>query len=90
MYGAGFAAIVFGIYSSDQESDLVHCYQRNLLPRCKWFLGIWAMVNDAIDYQELTTGDRKEGMVYATYILLPQACFRSTQLSSFTLAPDRI
>ncbi|MFR8353615.1 MAG: MFS transporter [Blautia obeum] len=48
---------------------------------------IWAMVNDAIDYQELTTGDRKEGMVYATYSFFRKlASAVSSSLSSFTLA----
>ncbi|MEG2116562.1 MAG: MFS transporter [Clostridia bacterium] len=28
---------------------------------------IWALVNDAIDYQELKTGERKEGIVYSSY-----------------------
>lgn len=72
----------------DQESDLVHCYQRNLLPRSSGFqVLIWAMVNDAIDYQELTTGDRKEGMVYATYSFFRKlASAVSSSLSSFTLA----
>ena len=45
------------------------------------------MVNDAIDYQELTTGDRKEGMVYATYSFFRKlASAVSSSLSSFTLA----
>lgn len=30
----------------------------------------WAMVGDAIDYQELQTGKRTEGSVYATYSML--------------------
>ncbi len=28
---------------------------------------VWAMVNDAIDYHELRTGERNEGIVYSTY-----------------------
>ena len=27
---------------------------------------IWAMVNDSIDYHELQTGERNEGIVYST------------------------
>lgn len=30
---------------------------------------IWALVADAIDYQELQTGRREEGSIYATYSL---------------------
>lgn len=89
MYGAGFAAIVSEFYSSSrQESDLVHCYQRNRYLGASGFqVLIWAMVNDAIDYQELTTGDRKEGMVYATYSFFRKlASAVSSSLSSFTLA----
>lgn len=30
----------------------------------------WAMVSDAIDYQELKTGEREEGFIYATYSMI--------------------
>ena len=30
---------------------------------------VWAMVADSIDYQEMTTGKREEGTVYAVYSL---------------------
>lgn len=31
---------------------------------------VWAMVGDAIDYQEWETGDRNEGSVYAMYSMI--------------------
>lgn len=34
---------------------------------CVSKVAIWAMVSDAIDYQELQTGKRNEGSIYATY-----------------------
>lgn len=37
---------------------------------CVTTIAIWAMVSDAIDYQELQTGKRNEGSVYATYSMI--------------------
>ena len=93
MYGAGFAAIVFGIlFFFPIKNPILFivingiCY----LGASGFQVLIWAMVNDAIDYQELTTGDRKEGMVYNLF-LLPQACFRSKlQLKQLYPGSDRI
>ena len=34
------------------------------------FVAVWAMVSDAIDYQEMLTGKRNEGSVYATYSMV--------------------
>ena len=90
MYGAGFAAIVFGIlFFFPIKNPILFivingiCY----LGASGFQVLIWAMVNDAIDYQELTTGDRKEGMVYATYSFFRKlASAVSSSLSSFTLA----
>ena len=89
MYGAGFAAIVFGIlFFFPIKNPILFivingiCY----LGASGFQVLIWAMVNDAIDYQELTTGDRKEGMVYATY-----SFFRSKlQLKQLYPGSDRI
>lgn len=85
-----FAAIVFGIlFFFPIKNPILFivingiCY----LGASGFQVLIWAMVNDAIDYQELTTGDRKEGMVYATYSFFRKlASAVSSSLSSFTLA----
>ncbi|MBU0926569.1 MAG: glycoside-pentoside-hexuronide (GPH):cation symporter [Spirochaetes bacterium] len=48
---------------------------------------VWAMVNDAIDYHELRTGKRNEGIVYSTYTFFRKlAGAVSGSLSSFVLA----
>ncbi|MGL6107062.1 MFS transporter [Romboutsia sp.] len=47
---------------------------------------IWAMVNDAIDYQELQTGTRNESIVYSTYSFFRKiSSALSASLSSFIL-----
>ena len=47
---------------------------------------VWAMVNDAIDYHELQTGERNEGIVYSTYSFFRKlASAISGSLSSFVL-----
>ena len=68
--GAGFAAVVFGILFFFPVHNPVAFIVINGI--C--YLGasgmqvlIWAMVNDAIDYHELQTGERNEGIVYSTY-----------------------
>ena len=90
MYGAGFAALVFGIlFFVPVKNPLVFiaingiCY----LGASGFQVLIWAMVNDAIDYQELMTGERNEGMVYSTYSFFRKLSSAvSASLSSFTLA----
>ncbi len=48
---------------------------------------VWAMVNDAIDYHELQTGERKEATIYSTYSLFRKlANAISASAVSFTLA----
>lgn len=90
MYGAGFAAIVFGIlffFPIKNPTLFIVINGICYLGASGFQVLIWAMVNDAIDYQELTTGDRKEGMVYATYSFFRKlASAVSSSLSSFTLA----
>ncbi|MFR1359025.1 MAG: MFS transporter [Ruthenibacterium lactatiformans] len=46
---------------------------------------IWAMVNDSIDYHELQTGERNEGIVYSTYSFFRKLASVSGSLSSFVL-----
>lgn len=47
---------------------------------------VWAMVNDSIDYHELKTGERNEGIVYSTYSFFRKlASAISGSLSSFVL-----
>lgn len=68
--GAGFAAIVFAVmFFVPLHNPMVFIILNGLC-----FLGasgmqvlVWAMVNDAIDYHELRTGERNEGIVYSTY-----------------------
>ena len=88
--GAGFAAIVFGIlffFPIKNPTLFIVINGICYLGASGFQVLIWAMVNDAIDYQELTTGDRKEGMVYATYSFFRKlASAVSSSLSSFTLA----
>lgn len=48
---------------------------------------IWAMVNDSIDYHELTTGERNEGIVYSFYTFFRKlANAVSGSMGSFALA----
>ena len=87
--GAGFAAIVFGILFFFPVHNPVAFIVINGI--C--YLGasgmqvlIWAMVNDAIDYHELQTGERNEGIVYSTYSFFRKlASAISGSLSSFVL-----
>ncbi len=85
-----FAAIVFGIlffFPIKNPTLFIVINGICYLGASGFQVLIWAMVNDAIDYQELTTGDRKEGMVYATYSFFRKlASAVSSSLSSFTLA----
>ncbi|MGI5976722.1 MAG: MFS transporter [Candidatus Limivicinus sp.] len=68
--GAGFAAVVFAVLFFVP----LHNPMAFILINGVCFLGasgmqvlVWAMVNDAIDYHELRTGERNEGIVYSTY-----------------------
>ena len=87
--GAGFAAVVFGILFFFPIHNPVAFIVINGI--C--YLGasgmqvlIWAMVNDAIDYHELQTGERNEGIVYSTYSFFRKlASAISGSLSSFVL-----
>ena len=70
MYGAGFAAIVYGVlFLFPIENPVLFiiingvCY----IGASGFQILIWAMVNDAIDYQELQTGTRNESIIYSTY-----------------------
>ncbi|MEF9865903.1 MAG: glycoside-pentoside-hexuronide (GPH):cation symporter [Oscillospiraceae bacterium] len=70
MYGAGFAAIIFAImFIFPVKNPILFIVLNGIC-----FLGasglqvlVWAMVNDAIDYHELQTGERNEGIVYSSY-----------------------
>lgn len=65
----------------------VHRHQRYLLSgRFRHAGADLAMVNDAIDYHELQTGERNEGIVYSTYSFFRKlASAISGSLSSFVL-----
>lgn len=69
-WGAGFAAAVFALLFFFP----IHNPVLFIVINGVCYLGasgmqvlIWAMVNDSIDYHELQTGERNEGIVYSTY-----------------------
>ncbi len=90
MYGSGFAAIIYGIlFFFPIKNPIMFivvngvCY----IGASGFQILIWAMVNDAIDYQELQTGTRNESMIYSTYSFFRKiASALSASLSSFILA----
>ncbi|MBO3377163.1 MFS transporter [Clostridium perfringens] len=87
MYGAGFAAIVYGVlFFLPIKNPIMFiaingiCY----IGASGFQILIWAMVNDSIDYQELKTGTRNESIVYSTYSFFRKiAAALSASLSSF-------
>ena len=90
MYGAGFAAIVYGVlFFLPIKNPIMFiaingiCY----IGASGFQILIWAMVNYSIDYQELKTGTRNESIVYSTYSFFRKiAAALSASLSSFILA----
>lgn len=70
VYGAGFAALIFAaLFFFPIHNAIVFIVINGIC-----YLGasgmqvlVWAMVNDAIDYHELRTGERNEGIVYSAY-----------------------
>ncbi|MGU9335870.1 MFS transporter [Clostridium perfringens] len=90
MYGAGFAAIVYGVlFFLPIKNPIMFiaingiCY----IGASGFQILIWAMVNDSIDYQELKKGTRNESIVYSTYSFFRKiAAALSASLSSFILA----
>lgn len=89
-YGAGFAAAVYAVlFFVPLKNPIVFIVINGIC-----FLGasgmqvlVWAMVNDAIDYHELQTGERNEGIVYSAYSFFRKlASAISGSLSSFVLA----
>lgn len=89
-YGAGFAAAVFLVL----HFFPLHNAMTFIIVNGICYLGasgmqvlVWAMVNDAIDYHELQTGERNEGIVYSSYSFVRKlATAVSSSLSSFSLA----
>lgn len=90
MYGAGFAAIVYGVLFFLPIKNLIMFIAINgicYIGASGFQILIWAMVNDSIDYQELKTGTRNESIVYSTYSFFRKiAAALSASLSSFILA----
>lgn len=89
-YGAGFATLVFAVlFFVPLKSAMVFIVINGIC-----YLGasgmqvlVWAMVNDSIDYHELQTGERNEGIVYSAYSFFRKlASAVSGSLSSFALA----
>lgn len=90
MYSATFSVIVFAIlFFFPMKNPLLFIIINGIC-----YLGvsgfqvlIWALVNDAIDYQELQTGKRNEGIVYSAYTFFRKlANAVSGSMSSFALA----
>ena len=90
MYGAGFAAIVYGVLFFLPIKNTIMFIAINgicYIGASGFQILIWAMVNDSIDYQELKTGTRNESIVYSTYSFFRKiAAALSASLSSFILA----
>ena len=63
--------IAFLPIKPDKTGLIIYVILSTLITASTGMFGIlcWAMVADAIDYQELKTGKREEGTVYATYSL---------------------
>ena len=90
MYSATFSVVVFAIlFFFPMKNPLLFIIINGIC-----YLGvsgfqvlIWALVNDAIDYQELQTGKRNEGIVYSAYTFFRKlANAVSGSMSSFALA----
>ncbi|MCI5873588.1 MAG: MFS transporter [Clostridiales bacterium] len=90
MYSASFSVVVFAVlFFFPLENPMLFiiingiCY----LGVCGFQVLIWALVNDAIDYQELQTGQRNEGIVYSAYTFFRKlANAVSGSMGSFALA----
>ena len=90
IYGAGFAAIVYGVlffFPIDNPIMFIIINGVCYIGASGFQILIWAMVNDSIDYQELQTGTRNESIIYSTYSFFRKlASALSSSLSSFILA----
>lgn len=90
MYSATFSVIVFAVLFFFPIKDPMTfiiingiCY----LGVCGFQVLIWALVNDAIDYQELKFGQRNEGIVYSAYTFFRKlANAVSGSMGNFALA----
>ena len=70
----------------DPQSGTVHRDQRTVLSRSKRNAGAcMALVNDAIDYQELQTGERNEGIMYSAYSFFRKLANAVSGSSQFAL-----
>lgn len=89
-YGADFAAALFLIL----HFFPLHNAMTFIIVNGICYLGasgmqvlVWALVNDSIDYHELQTGERNEGIVYSSYSFIRKlASAVSSSLGSFALA----
>ncbi len=87
--GAGFSTLVFAVlFFVPLKNPMVFIIINGIC-----FIGasgmqvlVWAMVNDAIDYHELQTGERNEGIVYSAYSFFRKlANALSGSMSAFAL-----
>lgn len=90
MYSASFSILVFAVlFLFPLKNPMVFIVINGIC-----YLGVsgfqvlvWALVNDAIDYQELCTGQRNEGIVYSSYTFFRKlANAVSGSMGSFALA----
>ena len=90
MYSATFSVVVYAIlFFFPLENPMLFIIINGIC-----YLGVsgfqvlvWALVNDAIDYQELQTGKPNEGIVYSAYTFFRKlANAVSGSMSSFALA----
>lgn len=90
MYSASFSVVVYAVlFFFPLQNPMVFILINGIC-----YLGVsgfqvlvWALVNDAIDYQELQTGQRNEGIVYSAYTFFRKlANAVSGSMGSFALA----
>ena len=90
MYSATFSVVVFAIlFFFPMKNPLLFIIINGIcnLGVSGFQVLIWALVNDDIDYQELPTGKRNEGIVYSAYTFFRKlANAVSGSMSSFALA----
>lgn len=89
MYSATFSVVVYAIlFFFPLENPMLFIIINGIC-----YLGVsgfqvlvWALVNDAIDYQELQTGKRNEGIVYSAYTFFRKLTNAVSEYGSFALA----
>lgn len=90
MYSATFSVIVYAVlffFPLDNPMLFIIINGICYLGVSGFQVLVWALVNDAIDYQELQSGQRNEGIVYSAYTFFRKlANAVSGSMGSFALA----